>query len=352
MSSSARVECWVWYGLAISSVIIRYLSQYIIRKRNFFRDVPVDDILMLFLTLIYTTGIVALYTYFDIMVDTDFENITPEDAASVGRTLGVYNILAETAIQTTLWGNKCCLLLLYNRLVLFGHQVTLWIIVAAYTGLTYVAVIVALYGGWCRPFSDYLVLVPGNMECLTWKHYNIMQLTMNLSTDLILLLIPVTLISRLNMKIGRKLLLMCLFSMGVFVMLSAILMKVTVFSNSVDPVWFSWSVREISTAMLVGNLVLGFPLLKAGWRLIFPSSGSTKGGSSAASGSGATKKSMRSSGGTTSTEPGSSSRWESPSRAGEEGAGEGAGRSHDVELYGKDSVRDASRRLSVGQESV
>ncbi|WDK19868.1 hypothetical protein CGRA01v4_11155 [Colletotrichum graminicola] len=143
----------------------------------------------------------------------DFDNITPGEEASVG----IYNILAETAIQTTLWGNKCCLLILYNRLVLFGHQVTLWIIVAAYTWLTYVAVMVALYGGWCRPFSDYLVLEPGNMECLTWKHYNILQMTMNLSTDLILLLIPVTLIGRLNMKIGRKLLLICLFSMGVFV---------------------------------------------------------------------------------------------------------------------------------------
>lgn len=84
------------------------------------------------------------------------------------------------------------------------------------------------------------------MECLTWWHYNIFQLTMNLSTDLILLLVPITLISGLNMKIGkyvlsvgrdsemtlprpgtrvltlpplvsRKLLLICLFSMGVFV---------------------------------------------------------------------------------------------------------------------------------------
>lgn len=42
-----------------------------------------------------------------------------------------------------------------------------------------------------------------SVECLTWLHYNSLQLSLNLSTDLILLIIPVVLISRLNMKIGK-----------------------------------------------------------------------------------------------------------------------------------------------------
>lgn len=41
------------------------------------------------------------------------------------------------------------------------------------------------------------------VECLTWTRYNILQLTMNLSTDLILLIIPVVMVSRLKMKIGK-----------------------------------------------------------------------------------------------------------------------------------------------------
>ncbi|KAK6222190.1 family decarboxylase [Colletotrichum tabaci] len=237
---------------------------------------------------IYTAAIVGLYKYSDIYANTDFNSIIPDQPSAVTRTLGILNILAETSIQTTLWGNKCCLLLLYNRLTLFDNHITLQVMVAAYTGLSYVAIIVALYKGWCRPFSDYLVLVPSNLECLTWKHYNIMQMTLNLSTDLVLLLIPVTLISKLNMKFRMKLLLVCLFSMGIFVMISAILMKVAVFTDSTDPIWFMWSVREVSTAMLVGNLVLGLPILKTWWRLIFPGGGSTRGKSSAVSGSGCT----------------------------------------------------------------
>lgn len=40
-------------------------------------------------------------------------------------------------------------------------------VIAIYTGLAYIAVIVALYAGWCRPFSDYLVLVPTNSTSRT-----------------------------------------------------------------------------------------------------------------------------------------------------------------------------------------
>ncbi|KAK2055967.1 hypothetical protein LY76DRAFT_660897 [Colletotrichum caudatum] len=137
---------------------------------------------------------------------------------------------------------------------------------SVFVGLSYLAVIVTLYGGWCRPFSGYLVLLPENEQCVTWRNYNILQLSMNLSTDLVLLLIPITLISRMKMQIGKKLLLIALFSMGVFVMLSAILLKVAVFNNLFDPVWLIWCIREVSTAMLVGNLVLCMPILKTWWR--------------------------------------------------------------------------------------
>ncbi|OHW95633.1 hypothetical protein CSPAE12_05803 [Colletotrichum incanum] len=348
---SAKAECWIWFALAICSVIMRFMSQYIIRKRKFLSNIPVDDVLMLILVFIYTAAVAALYMYFDIVAETDFESITPEQDAAIGHELGILNILAETAIQTTLWGNKCCLLFLYNRLALLGHYRKTWFVVATYTGLAYLAVIVALYGGWCRPFSDYMKLEPGNIQCLTWRKYNILQITMNLSTDLVLLLIPVTLISKLKMKIGKKLLLICLFSMGVFVMICAILMKAAVFTNSTDPIWFLWSVREVSTAMLVGNLVLGMPILKTWWRCFVPGGDSSTRGKSSTAGSGASatsalpRKVTRDPTGSAASEP-RSPRLASPARVTINSV------YTDVELYGKDGARGTSRRLSVGQESV
>ncbi|KAF6833244.1 UbiD family decarboxylase [Colletotrichum musicola] len=344
------VECWVWYSLAMVAVTTRFVSQYSVRKRDFIKQIPPDDILMLIIAFIYTITIVALFTYFEINSEVDYTNITPEDNFVTGRKLGILNILAETAMQTTLWGNKCCLLLLYIRLTLFGHRRRLWVVVSVYTASAFVAIMVALYGGWCRPFSDYLVLEPADMECVTWTQYNILQLTLNLSTDLILLIIPVVMVSRLKMKLGKKILLCCLFSLGIFVMLAAILTKVTVFANSVQPVWFLWCVREVSTAMLVGNLALCMPIAGSCWTFFFPGSGSTAGADSAA---GSSKKSARmtvasddSRGGTASSEGGESSRWaSSPARNSHiEG--------YDIEMLGKGGLTGSSRRLSVGEDSV
>ncbi|KAK1975192.1 hypothetical protein LZ30DRAFT_366831 [Colletotrichum cereale] len=223
-----------------------------------------------------------------------------------------------------------------------------------FAGLSYVAVIVALYGGWCRPFSDYLVLRPQNEECLTWFHYNILQLAMNISTDLVLILIPVTLISRMKMKIGKKLLLIGLFSMGIFVMLAAILLKVAVFTNSTDPVWLIWCAREISTAMLVGNLVLCMPILKMWWRFFSHGIGSVTKGSST-SGNSARKRITQDSqsGGcrtaTAMSEPGFS-RW--GSTAGAPQSPKDHGRMFDVDLEEQSGAATANRGVSKSQEGI
>ncbi|KAK1975193.1 hypothetical protein LZ30DRAFT_738331 [Colletotrichum cereale] len=116
ISRDAEMECWVWFSVVITTVFVRYYSQYIVRKRNFLRNIPLEDILMAITVLIYTIAMVSLYLYFQIASKIDFDNITPQDEFLVGRRLGVLNILGETSIQTTLWCNKICLLLLYNRL--------------------------------------------------------------------------------------------------------------------------------------------------------------------------------------------------------------------------------------------
>ncbi|KAK7436239.1 hypothetical protein Landi51_12651 [Colletotrichum acutatum] len=346
---STRAECWVWYSLAIGAVVMRYQSQYLVRKRRFFDKMTVDDMLMAIIVLIYTTSIAALYIYFDIVATTDFDALTPNEYAAVGRKMGILNIVSETSMQTTLWALLPSLL--QHKVLtigsLFGHYQKTWVSVAAYTGLAYVAVIVSLYGGWCRPFSEYMELQPENM----------------------LLLIPVTLISRLKMKFGKKLLLICLFSMGVFVMLCAILTKVAVFTYSTDFVWFMWCVRETSTAMLVGNLVLGMPTLRAAWRCVFPQSRNTplRDGESSA-GTGETyatyntvkKVSRVGSDAWSAAEQqqqqqqqqqqhgGGPSQWNSPPAARVAISSVYT----DFELYGKAGAKGESRRLSMGSENV
>ncbi|TIC97426.1 hypothetical protein CH35J_006580 [Colletotrichum higginsianum] len=124
-------------------------------------------------------------------------------------------------------------------------------------------------------------------------------------------------------------------------MLCAILTKVMVFTHSVDPVWFLWSVREASTAMLVGNLVLGLPILRTCWRFFVPRNDSSSGAKSSKASSGATGDSSASA----ALEP-TSSRSAPTARVAINSV------YTDIELHGKDGTQGMTRRLSVGQESV
>jgi len=45
-------------------------------------------------------------------------------------------------------------------------------------------------------------------------------------------------------------------------MATALAQKIAVYISPTEPVWLLWSVREVSTAILVGNLVFCQPLLR------------------------------------------------------------------------------------------
>lgn len=57
--------------------------------------------------------------------------------------------------------------------------------------------------------------------------------------------------------------------MGIFVIISAILNKVMIFEGTTDAdSWVQWYMRELSTAMLVANLTVCFPLILLIYRFI------------------------------------------------------------------------------------
>ncbi|KAJ3962321.1 hypothetical protein N0V92_000976 [Colletotrichum tropicale] len=134
-------------------------------------------------------------------------------------------------------------------------------------------------------------------------------------------------------------------------MLAAILTKVSVFTNQTAPIWFLWCVREVSTAMLVGNLPLCMPTFRMWWRFFFPSSGASATPGPHESGSRASAVTKRSVATTAAFSEatgggGESSTWgSSPARS---------RMNDDIEMYGmsKGGARGEGRRLSVDEESV
>jgi hypothetical protein len=109
---------------------------------------------------------------------------------------------------------------------------------------------------------------PPNPQCTTLEHYAIVQACFNISSDTLMLFIPLPLVTRLNVPWKQKIVLCVIFSMGTFVILAAILTKVFNLSNVWDPSYMLWYTRESSVAVYVSNLPLIWPLLREWFPLL------------------------------------------------------------------------------------
>jgi Fungal rhodopsin domain len=156
---------------------------------------------------------------------------------------------------------KCCMLLMYTRLTL-GTQIQKMVkYLAVYVLIGWISTEIAFFTA-CRPFAGYWAMPPPNPQCTTLQHYAIVQACFNISSDTLMLFIPIPLVTKLNMPWKQKGVLLIIFSMGTFVILAAILTKVFNLSNIWDPSYMLWYTREASVAVYVSNLPMIWPLLR------------------------------------------------------------------------------------------
>jgi hypothetical protein len=113
----------------------------------------------------------------------------------------------------------------------------------------------------CTPFSGYYAMPPPDPQCTTLQHYAIVQACFNISSDTLMLFIPLPLITRLAVPLKQKCILLIIFSMGTFVIIAAILTKYFNLSNIWDPSYMMWYTRESSVAVYVSNLPMIWPLI-------------------------------------------------------------------------------------------
>jgi hypothetical protein len=118
---------------------------------------------------------------------------------------------------------------------------------------------------------------PPNAQCTTLEHYAIVQGCFNISSDTLMLFIPLPLVFKMKMQLKQKLVLLFIFSMGMFVIVAALLTKIFNLTNIWDPSYMLWYVREASVAIYVSNLPMVWPLLREWFPIL---RGMTPGGSS------------------------------------------------------------------------
>ncbi|KAG4436055.1 hypothetical protein IFR05_008445 [Cadophora sp. M221] len=256
------VQSWSLYGVGMLLIIIRTYARV---HRLGIRGLQPDDYLMLLAGGLYTALVVCLNVIAggggsNLYPPEDFETFTQENIRERIKGSKIV-IVSEQAMLNVIYVLKACMLIMYTRLTL-GLQVQRMVTyLSIYVSLGWLATEIAFFTA-CTPFSGYWAMPPPNPQCTTLEHYAIIQACFNISSDALMLFIPLPLVTKLNMPLKQKWVLLVIFSMGLFVILAAVLTKVFNLSNVWDPSYMLWYTREASVAIYVSNLPMIWPLLR------------------------------------------------------------------------------------------
>ncbi|KAJ8070557.1 hypothetical protein OCU04_000931 [Sclerotinia nivalis] len=135
-------------------------------------------------------------------------------------------------------------------------------LVAVYVGASLVVMEILYFGVWCRPFSNYWAVPTPNDQCSAATHHLIVNATFNISSDLMMLFIPMPLVLKAQLPTLKKVLLISVFSLGIFAISSAAANKYHSFAHPFGIMWTYWYMREASTVMIITNIPMCWPLAR------------------------------------------------------------------------------------------
>lgn len=156
---------------------------------------------------------------------------------------------------------KACMLLMYARLTTGLRDERNVRYLAAYVAAGWLATELAFFAA-CRPFRGYWAMPPPDPQCTTLERYAVVQGCFNISSDLLMLCIPLPLVARARLPRRQKLALALVFSLGAFVVAAALLTKVFNLTDVYSPEYMLWYAREAGVAVCVTNLPMIWPLLR------------------------------------------------------------------------------------------
>ncbi|CZT11085.1 related to integral membrane protein PTH11 [Rhynchosporium graminicola] len=268
MALSLLAESWTWYALACLIVITRYVSRYY--QLGSIKAAQADDYIMAFVFCFYTvviTGInILAHLDTNLMLPEEIPLLTPESIASRIRGSKLV-VLVEQSMIMTQWGCKICLLLLYNKITMGLKAHFAVKVVAAYAITGWVIMEVLYFGVWCRPFDGSWAVPVKEAQCATGVHHMTTNAIFNISSDIMMLCIPLPLLINSQLPKTNKLILCVLFSLGIFVILCAALNKYYSFAHPWSIMWTFWYVREASTAVFVANMPMCWSLMRRIFKL-------------------------------------------------------------------------------------
>ena len=217
---------------------------------------------MIYTSLLVLIQISARYAT-NLMDPKDYDEVLADPTQVNDRIFGSKIVIGlEQCMLFSTWGVKTCMLILYWRITQ-NLRSNLYIkILSVYVALGFVVIMICYYAIYCRPFSQYWAMPVKNMQCATYQRYSITQAVFNISSDAVMLAIPIPLIIKAQLKQERKVILIGVMSLGLFTIIAAILNKYFNFASPLTTTYQIWYIREASTAIYVANLMCWWPLLR------------------------------------------------------------------------------------------
>ncbi|KAK2607039.1 hypothetical protein N8I77_005748 [Diaporthe amygdali] len=273
-----RSQSWPLYSVGILLIIFRLIAR---ARRLGVRDYQADDYLMLLVALLYTALIVCL----NIIADGGGSNLYPPELEQTFTPKDIQEriygskivVVSEQAMLNVIYTIKVCMLIMYTRLTLGLRDQRVVRYLAVYVFIGWLATEIAFFTA-CRPFEGYWGVPPPDPQCTTLEHYAIVQGCFNISSDMIMICIPMPLIVRMALPWRQKIVVAFIFSLGIFVILAALLTKIYNLTDVYDASYMLWYVREASVAVYMSNLPMIWPLLREWFpclRALTPGAGRT-----------------------------------------------------------------------------
>ncbi|RMI99747.1 hypothetical protein CDV36_015992, partial [Fusarium kuroshium] len=188
--------------LALGIVVIGFRT-YARAKQEGIRNLKIDDYLMLLVIVPYTMEIVLAYTVGARFYGLANNAMTDEQRAALSPSSEEYK-----------WR--------HNGLSAYQARINVGFVLIA---VTYIAIIASIFCG-CQPFHNLWQIDPdpGNLcQPASSKLLIFLVVTLNIVTDIYLMAIPIPVLWKANVPKFKKLVLLLLFSGGVFVMVAGIL---------------------------------------------------------------------------------------------------------------------------------
>ncbi|EFQ34150.1 uncharacterized protein GLRG_09294 [Colletotrichum graminicola M1.001] len=275
MATPFQTEAWTEYGLGVLVILLRIFSRWKIVGFNW----QGDDYFAVLCLIFWTLELVMLE-----LIGQNGTNIGITD--DIGATLtadkiaqlefGSKCLLAGWNFYVTLiWCLKACILFFFSRITLATSQqrVVKWTAIA--TILAYMGVILVI---WCHCTPVHknwqVVPFPGDQCTLAVANY-LSLVVLNISTDMLIVSIPLPLLWAVKLSLKRKLAIGVLLCSGVFVMIAALL-RCILSLKDIDGINVStiWAIRETFVGIIAVNAACIRPLF-SGSRWLRSSKGSS-----------------------------------------------------------------------------